>query len=146
MIRKARSADIDSILEIEQESFPRPWSRNSFEIELYKISGDFLVYDVDGIVAGYIVFWYILDEAELAVIAVSKKFRRQKIAEKLLKYCIEEHSNISIIYLEVEKTNEAAVALYEKFGFNINGVIKDYYGAGRNAFRMSLSVSEYRGD
>lgn len=131
---------------IEKDSFPVPWSRHSFEIELNKLNGDFLVYDIDGAVGGYIVFTYVLDEAELAVVAVSENFRRLGIAEKLLAHCIRQHAEISTVYLEVEKTNAPAVALYKKFGFNINGEIKDYYGAGRHAYRMSLSASEYRGD
>jgi len=146
LIRNAEHEDIDRILVIENSSFPRPWSRKSFEIELFKDNCDFLVYDIDGDIAGYIVFWYILDEAELAVVAVADGFRRQGIAGRLLTYCVEKNKNINVIYLEVEKTNVSAVKLYEKKGFRTNGEIKDYYGEGRHALRMSCQRKDYRGD
>ncbi|WP_415238055.1 ribosomal protein S18-alanine N-acetyltransferase [Seleniivibrio woodruffii] len=146
MIRNVEHEDIDRILVIENTSFPRPWSRKSFETELFKDNCDFLVYDIDGSIAGYIVFWYILDEAELAVVAVADGFRRQGIAGRLLTYCVEKNKNINVIYLEVEKTNTSAVKLYEKKGFRTNGEIKDYYGEGRHALRMSCLRKDYRGD
>ena len=77
MIRNASHEDLDAILEIENGCFTRPWSRKSFEAELFKIRSDFLVCEECGEVAGYIVFWYILDEAELADVAVAEKFRRR---------------------------------------------------------------------
>ncbi len=49
------------------------------------------MYEIDGQVAGYIIFWYILDEAEIGVIAVSKSHQRKGIAVKLIKYCITKH-------------------------------------------------------
>ncbi|MCD8552972.1 ribosomal protein S18-alanine N-acetyltransferase [Seleniivibrio sp.] len=146
MIRNAVHEDLDAILAIENSCFPRPWSRKSFENELFKVKSDFMVYECDGEVAGYIVFWYILDEAELAVIAVADKFRRKGIASRLITHCVEKHEEIEIIHLEVEKINLSAVAMYEKMGFKPNGQIKDYYGDGRHALRMSCLRTDYRGD
>ncbi len=146
MIRNASHDDLDAILEIENGCFPRPWSRKSFEAELFKIRSDFLVYEECGEVAGYIVFWYILDEAELADVAVAEKFRRRGIASRLLTHCVEKHEEIDVIHLEVETTNVSAISLYEVMGFKPKGQIKDYYGEGRHALRMSCLRTDYRGD
>lgn len=146
MIRNAAHDDLDAILAIENSCFPRPWSRKSFESELFKIKSDFLVYEECGEVAGYIVFWYILDEAELADVAVAEKYRRRGIASRLLTHCVEKHEEIDIIHLEVEATNTSAVRMYEGMGFVPKGQIKDYYGEGRHALRMSCLRTDYRGD
>lgn len=146
MIRNAAAEDIESILAIEEACFERPWTRRSFESELFKCRNLFLVYEEEGVVVGYIVFWYILDEAEIADIAVSPEYRKRGIAEKLIRRCIEERQEVRIIHLEVGSDNLSAVSLYKKFGFCVNGEIKDYYGQGKNALRMSLLTAEYRGD
>lgn len=125
MIREAKPADIDAIYQIEIDNFDNPWSTDSFMVEFKKQKSDFLVYEIDGQVAGYIIFWYILDEAEIGVIAVSKSHQRKGIAVKLIKYCITKHPEVNRIYLEVDKTNSGgAICLYKKFGFKTTGYIK----------------------
>jgi len=140
LIRKALSADIDLILKIEQESFPTCWSASSFEGELAKNGCDFLVFESDGVMAGYIIFCYIIDEAELVRVAVSEGFRNKGIAARLLHFCINNHPEVSSIHLEVEETNNGAICLYKKFGFEETGKIADYYGKGRDAVRMSVTL------
>ena len=146
MIRKAAAEDLDAILAIEQASFPRPWSKRSFESELFRIRTHFLVWEQDETVAGYIIFWYVLDEAEIADVAVADSFKRLGIAKRLIEHCMSLHDDINVVHLEVAKDNIPAVSLYKKMGFIENGEIKDYYGAGRNAYRMSLQCGLNRGD
>jgi ribosomal-protein-alanine N-acetyltransferase len=138
LIRKAVSADIEKIVKIERDCFSRPWSEKSFEMELEKKNCEFLVFESDADIAGYIIFWYIIDEAELANIAVAEKYRKKGIAAKLLQFCVDKHPDISSIFLEVEETNSGAICLYRKFGFEVSGKIKDYYGRGRDALRMAF--------
>jgi len=137
-MREAKPADIDAVCLIEKENFSDPWSKTSFENEFRKQNCEFLVYEIDGQVAGYIIFWYILDEAEIGNISVSKEHKRKGIAVKLLKECIKKHPEVSRIYLEVDKTNTGAICLYESFGFKTTGFIKNYYGKGKDAQRMFL--------
>ncbi|ADD68214.1 ribosomal-protein-alanine acetyltransferase [Denitrovibrio acetiphilus DSM 12809] len=145
MIREAEHADIDSVCLIEKEVFKRPWSESSFVAELTKVNCDFLVYEINGEVAGYIIFWYILDEGEVGNIAVSPLYRRKGIARKLLDACILMHPEVSNIYLEVDKTNAGAICLYSEYGFEDSGTIKDYYGKGMDALRMYLSIPKNEG-
>jgi len=140
LIREAKPADIGSVAEIEMASFGKPWSLSSFIAELEKDNCEFLVYEINGQVAGYIIFWYILDEAEIGNIAVSYNHRRKGIGRKLLDECISRHPEVGNIYLEVDKTNTGAICLYSKYGFKNSGYIKDYYGKGSDALRMMLSV------
>lgn len=140
MIRETKPADIDSVYRVEEESFSRTWSKSSLESELEKETCEFLVFECDGVVAGYIIFWYILDEGEVGHIAVKQACRRKGIAVKLLNECINRHPEVRNIYLEVDKTNAGAICLYRKLGFLTTGEIKDYYGKGVDALRMALSI------
>lgn len=140
MIRDAKPADVDGIFLIEEQNFSRPWSRESFLLEFNKRNCDFLVYEEDGRVAGYIIFWYILDEAEIGNVSVSPEHRRKGIAAELIKYCFIRHPEVRRVFLEVDKTNSGAICLYKRFGFKVTGYIKDYYGKGRDAQRMFLSL------
>jgi len=140
LIREAKPSDLGQIFAIERDNFDRPWSEVSFLNEFKKGESDFLVYETDGQVAGYIIFWYILDEAELANVAVDKKYRRKGIAARLFNHCLNKHPEVSSIYLEVDKTNTGAICLYERLGFKETGYIKDYYGKDKDALRMSLNL------
>ena len=72
---------------------------------------------------------WVLDEGELLNIAVLEKYRRQGLAEILLK-TLEDfftEKNITVIYLEVREKNQSALSFYEKHGFIKNGFRKNYY-------------------
>jgi len=138
LIRDAETADLSGIMTVERESFSRPWSARSFEVEFDKQDSDFLVLESDGFIAGYIIFCYILDEAEIRNIAVGFNHRRKGIAEKLINNCLDRHPEVRWIHLEVDKTNSGAICLYNKLGFEENGLIKNYYGKGNDALRMTL--------
>jgi ribosomal protein S18 acetylase RimI-like enzyme len=45
------------------------------------------------------------------------------------------------IYLEVERTNTVAIALYERLGFRSVGALPDYYGAGRDGVHMVAEIT-----
>lgn len=140
MIRDANPADIDYILLLEQENFNRPWSRTSFENEFEKQNSEFLVYELNGHVAGYIIFWYIFNEGEIGIVSVSEKHRRKGIAAELIKTCIFKHPEVSSIFLEVDQTNTGAICLYKRLGFSETGTKKDYYGKGKDALCMCMGV------
>ncbi|MFX1252802.1 MAG: GNAT family N-acetyltransferase [Promethearchaeota archaeon] len=62
-------------------------------------------------------------------IAVLHKYRRRGIGFHLLSSSIDamKLQNIVLVYLEVRKSNAEAIALYKKYGFQIAGILKDYY-------------------
>ena len=96
-----------------------------------------------GELVGYYALQYVLDEAEIAIIAVKRKFRRQGMGRRLL----EEIKSFAIgqkirkIHLEVRSENEAAVHLYRSFGFVEVGRRKNYYEAPKDdAILFCLSI------
>ena len=121
--------DLDEVYEIDKNSFPIPWSKSSFEEELKNILAVYLVAKIEGKVIGYIGSWMVIDECHITNIAVHPNYRRNGVASKLvkelLKYC-DEHG-IFYILLEVRTNNVVAQSLYQKFGFELDGIRKNYY-------------------
>ena len=129
-IHKMTADDIDGVLQIEQESFSSPWSRWIFESELSK--GDrshFLVAKSEGEILGYIGFWMIFDEAHIVNVAVRADLRRSGIGTLLLASALIMADRIGAkkATLEVRVTNTPAQSLYQKFGFEMISIRKNFY-------------------
>ena len=99
----------------------------------------------DGEIVGYIIFW-VKEEGlgHIIALAVDKKFRRQHIATRLLMMAISIFKNIDIhrITLEVKSHNEIAVSFYQKFGFEIDRKVPNYYEDGSDAYVMLFSTGK----
>lgn len=130
LVRFMENEDVPEVLEIERVTFPSPWSKASFFYRLherdYNIS---LVALIDGKVAGYAVSYVMFDDFHVCNIAVRKDKRRQHLGQVLLwiSLHIGVEKDCTIANLEVRKSNKPAISLYEKFGFEIYGVRKNYY-------------------
>ncbi|MBQ9765795.1 MAG: ribosomal protein S18-alanine N-acetyltransferase [Lachnospiraceae bacterium] len=128
-IRHMTEVDITDVSTIENESFSMPWSNDMFKDTMEDEHNELFVAEVNGEVAGYIDLWCVLDEATIANIAVANRFRRQNIATSLMEHVIaySKDNGISALTLEVRRSNEPAIKLYEKFGFEFVGIRPDYY-------------------
>jgi len=144
LIREALAEDIEQIINIEKESFTRPWSKDSFLNEFEKNFSMFYVYVLDETVVGYAIIWHIGEMAEIANIAISKSYRGKGLGEDILRFVINKLPFIKEIFLEVEDGNNPAISLYQKFGFKEIRVIDNYYGMGRNALVMVLKMGDSR--
>lgn len=145
MIRKGLICDLDTIYEIELDAFDEPWSRASIEAEFYKDYAEVYVFEKNGTIVGYIIVWYMEKEAELLTIAVGKNHRQAGIGLELVKHAINNGGGGVRWFLEVACQNAGALSLYEKVGFNKVGIIKNYYGHMKDAFRMALEVNAPEG-
>jgi ribosomal-protein-alanine N-acetyltransferase len=131
-IEQVTAADqIDAVLAIEEASFTNPWTRGMYltELENTGVSYCFLAKDEDGRAVGFCSFWRVLDELHINNIAVLPPFRRLGVARTLLTYALSEGVALGArrATLEVRRSNDAARLLYERFGFTIAGVRRDYY-------------------
>lgn len=121
---------LDGVMEIENVSFPTPWSRMAFTHEL--LDNDFAYYIVvlEGEkVVGYAGMWRILDEGHITTISVHPDYRRKKIGAKLLTELILAgiRQGCTRMTLEVRPSNHAALELYGKMGFVSHGRRPGYY-------------------
>jgi len=129
-IRRMTIEDLDRVIEIEEESFSVPWSRDSYESEISRnILSLYLVAEFQGRIIGYCGMWFILDEAHITNIAVQKSFRGKGVGKRLVECLLEEASKKGIVNLtlEVRDGNIAARKLYEKMGFVVEGIRPGYY-------------------
>lgn len=126
---KMTKEHLDDVMKIEWECFPIPWSRKSMEDELERKIAYYFVALVDGIVAGYGGMWHVVTEGHITNIAVSEKFRRLGVGNAIVDKMIElaEEKDMLGVTLEVRVSNEAAISLYKKHGFKIEGLRKEYY-------------------
>jgi len=130
-IKEMALEDLEAILEIEELSFPIPWSRNSFLYELLENERAIYLVAQDGLnrTIGYIGVWVVCDEGHITNLAVHPSYRRKGVAEQLLKRIIEavRVRGVRHVTLEVRRTNLGARRLYEKLGFVHMGVRRKYY-------------------
>jgi ribosomal-protein-alanine N-acetyltransferase len=129
-IRGATRADLDAVLALEVTAFADPWMRQAFEAALEERHARFRVaHDGDGALLGYIVAWFVLDEGEIANLAVAPRARRRGVGHALLEAIISEarETGVSKLFLEVRESNAAARALYESRGFSAIARRSRYY-------------------
>ena len=89
----------------------------------------YVVAEYEEQIVGYVGLWIIIDEGHINNVAVSPQYRRQHIASRLIDKMLRwtESAGVKRHTLEVRAGNQAARALYEKFGFQEAGVRKGYY-------------------
>lgn len=131
MIRPFSLSDLDRILEIEHQSFPKsPYDWTTFINLYYFYPETFLVY-VDttldqkkGEIRGYVVF---SQDGHIISIAVHPQHRRRSVGEKLLERAMNLPS-VKKVWAEVRRSNRGAHAFYLHMGFQVRGVVRNYYG------------------
>ncbi|TGC09226.1 GNAT family N-acetyltransferase [Methanolobus halotolerans] len=79
-------------------------------------------------------------------LVVDKKYRRQGIGKSLLQKGIREMelNDIDTVTLYVEVSNESAIRLYRKIGFEIIGEVRDICSPGDRCYEMALDLSKNR--
>jgi len=131
-LTKIKLASIDGlsqILEIEQEAFSPPWTFESLLNEVGKEDSYFIT-AVDKLdLLGYAILRQVGDDGELLKIAVDKQTRCKGVGAFLMAAILEHAAEKAFesVFLEVRESNTAAVKLYEKYGFKVIRVRKDYY-------------------
>ena len=127
-ISRLTYADLPQVIAIERRAFPTPWSLAMFVLELSKPSGICLAAMLEGRLSAYLIcsrydrVWHIMN------VAVDPDCRRRGLATALLTRLIERVDDDEARYtLEVRRSNDGAIALYERFGFRVAGVRRRYY-------------------
>jgi ribosomal-protein-alanine N-acetyltransferase len=128
-IRRMRAADLPQVMLIELTTFTMPWSEATFRGLLRRKDSDLLVADLKGDVAGYAVFWAVLDQGELGNVAVDDEMRGHGIGSKLIQAVLDcaYERGVREVFLEVRKSNVRAQDLYKTFGFSEVGRRRNYY-------------------
>lgn len=125
-----RRRHLRGVLRIEVQSYPKPWTYGLYLSEL-ALGGlrCYLVARSRGEVVGYGGAMYIGPDAHVTTLATAPEFHRRGIGGRVLlglARAAVAHGAENLT-LEVRVTNEAAIALYRRFGFAPAGVRKNYY-------------------
>lgn len=140
IFRKGTEADIKQIAELEAKIFSDAWTEKSVMETFEQTQAFITVAEVDGRLAGYCIIYYVMDEAEIARITIGEDVRRQGIGKGLLDYTCEccKERQIERLLLDVREGNEGARAFYQKYGFQTDGIRKNFYDLPKeNAVLMS---------
>lgn len=134
----------EQILEIENSSFPSPWSINAFKGEIKNPISHLWAFVADKNILGYICFWMFDNEIQVINLAVHPTKRGQRLGQFLMTRMIETGASkgLKSIWLEVRPSNLAARKLYTKIGFHEIGSRPCYYKeTSEDAIIMALNLS-----
>ena len=141
-IRALEKADLEQVYQIEKECFINPWKFSDIE---YEFQGNpvnkFLVLEVNGKVVGFNDFMITFNSATISQIAVTKEFRRNGFGTILLnemEKCFPKEGDdiVENVTLEVRASNEPAINLYKKHGYEVVVVKPHYYPDGEDAIYL----------
>lgn len=129
LIRAMEHADLDQVIDIENVSYPAPWSRDSFVSELRNPLACYLIAEIEGVLVAYAGIWLIFDEIHITNVAVKPEQRGNRLGEILLLQMeqIAFLNQAVRVTLEVRPSNASALVLYERLGFKRVGLRKGYY-------------------
>ncbi|MEU6270343.1 ribosomal protein S18-alanine N-acetyltransferase [Saccharopolyspora shandongensis] len=148
-VLKLRRSDLKRCAELEQVLFPGddPWSRSAFAAELdqgHYYVGAYLDERMIGYAGLAVVGRAPHAEAEVHTIGVDPAHQGRGVGKALLGALLgRADEQQATTFLEVRTDNDAAIAMYEKHGFEIVGLRKRYYQpSGADAHTMRRPPAE----
>lgn len=143
VFRNVEEKDIAFIAELEKNIFSDAWTNKSIGDTMNQPQAFITVAEENEEIAGYCIIYYVLDEGEIARIAVDERWRRQGVGRRLLDYACEccREKNIERLLLDVRESNESARVFYKNYGFEEDGIRKNFYEMPReHAVLMSKVI------
>ena len=143
IIRPATLADLPALTQIEAACREQPWSAAQLGASLNPPS-QMIVAECEGVIAGFLAWQTVLDEAEIHLLDTAPAWQRQGVASALLRHLCQQGTAAGWqrLLLEVRADNTPALALYQRFGFQINGRRRAYY-PGHHGLRVDALLMEY---
>ena len=140
--------DIHDVMELEGLCFRTRWTREQFLLGLER--GAFRIIGIReaGSLCAYVAFSLIAGEMEVMNIATHPEHRRRGLGARLLGKALAvcKGEKAEQCFLEVRRSNHAAIDLYRKFGFIHVGERKNYYPDNNEdalLFRLDFPVAEH---
>lgn len=143
-LRAIGAADLRLVAALEAAVFGDPWSEVAFRdlLALDHIHG-IVAEDLDSHLVGYAVCSCAADEGEILNVAVAEEARGAGIGAALVAGSLAwlAGRGAAKVFLEVRRSNAAAIAMYHRSGFATVSVRKDYYRMpAEDAVVMALAM------
>ena len=121
--------DLDQVVDIEQNLFSVPWTKEGFLTYLMKKDTMFFVVEEKERILGYCSMMTVLDEGDILNVAVRSDRQKEGIGQFLVDSMLRmaEMQGIRLVHLEVRQGNGTARRLYQRLGFKEDGLRRDYY-------------------
>ncbi|HEX4872669.1 MAG TPA: ribosomal protein S18-alanine N-acetyltransferase [Nevskiaceae bacterium] len=122
---------LPAVLEIERRAYAFPWSETVMRDCLKVGYSSWVVTNTLGEVQAYAFMSMAVGEAHILNIAVDPDCQRQGLARFLMAHLRQtaRAAGTTEMFLEVRRSNKAALALYRQEGFDTIGLRKGYYPA-----------------
>ena len=129
IVKPMQEGDLNQVVKIEEQLFSMPWTYEGFLGGMNQMGSIFLVAKMGEKVVGYLGMYCAFDEAEITNVGVDKKMWNQGIGQILMDAALKQarQEKIEHLILEVRKSNEQAIHLYKKMGFEKIGLRPDFY-------------------
>jgi ribosomal-protein-alanine N-acetyltransferase len=127
-------ADLDEVMAIESAIYSHPWTRGNFGDSLragYACMTWRLAHGAGRPLIGYFVLMAAAGEGHLLNLSIAASHQRSGYGRALLRAAAAIATGLGArnLFLEVRPSNEAAQALYRRFGFHKVAVRRGYYPA-----------------
>jgi ribosomal-protein-alanine N-acetyltransferase len=130
----ATPREVEALAAIHADAFRRTWSAHDFsalmaEPTVFTLALRVRAWFGPPRLAGFVLVRFAADEAEILTIAVHSRYRGRGYGRMLMDDVVRRlyRERIATLFLEVERTNRAAVRLYHALGFKVAGERKHYY-------------------
>ena len=142
MIRPYKKEDIDEIVSLELDTLGTTLGKDMLISNLSNEFSYFYVYEQNNQILGYISISFDGNQGEILNFCVDKLSQNQGIGTKLLAYSIDKLISLGAksFILEVRESNNNAIKIYNKFGFDKISTRKNYYSNGENALVLLKEV------
>jgi ribosomal-protein-alanine N-acetyltransferase len=129
-LRPMTAQDLEAVMQIEVRAYPFPWTQGIF-LDCLKHGYSCWIYEHDGVMKGYAVVMFTLDEMHLLNICIRPEVQGKRLGSRMLKTLerIARGAKAETCFLEVRQSNFSAIRLYMNAGFNEVGLRKNYYPA-----------------
>lgn len=127
-------SDLADVQNIENDVYPYPWTHGNFLDSLYSGYESWVLREQDGMLAGYFLIMFAVDEAHLLNITVRRDLHGHGLGRALLDKVVEvaRDNAMASVLLEVRPSNLRALSVYRRYGFAEIGRRKGYYPAADN--------------
>jgi ribosomal-protein-alanine N-acetyltransferase len=129
---------LPAVVELDRQTLGGLWSLDGYRRELDSPVSDLLVLVAASRVPddlpdalGFGCLWAIADEAHIVTLMVHPDYQRQGLGQLLLTQLLQRARwrGLERATLEVRASNQPAISLYKKFGFQLIGQRRNYYQA-----------------